>query len=359
MGIVVTGKSETDALLSWALPALAMGQVDSNVHLIPVSGDASSRRYFRVGVEGEVAQSGHILVDSPPATEKNAAFIAIRETLNEAGIRVPGLIAADLDRGYMLLEDLGDALLLPLLNDQTADTYYDQAFEILLQLAGAGESAQVLPAYSLPTYDEALLREELSRFTEWFVEGLLGYSMGEGEHDLVGQLTTLLISSALAQPKVFVHRDFHSRNLMLTEEGDLALIDFQDAVLGPVTYDLVSLLRDCYVKWPDAQVRVWVLKYREILIQQSGLDLGDEAQFVRWFDHMGLQRHLKVLGTFARLYLRDGKTAYLNDLPMVIEYVLEVLQSHSEEEPVCAEFALWFTDSLSPLIKKQPWSHCA
>ena len=313
-----------------------------------VAGDASARRYFRFKYAGQ----SYVLVEAPPATEKNEAFLAVRALLAEIGVRVPALLGADLDRGYLLLEDLGDRLLLPVLDAVSVDGYYLRAFEVLTKMASV-ETDQT----ALGDYDEVLLAEELGRFQQWFVEGLLGYIPTAREQSLVSDVNAKLVESALEQPRVLVHRDFHSRNLMLVGADDVAVIDFQDAVVGPVTYDLVSLLRDCYIQWPAPRVQQWASDYYGQL-RSRGLS-GDieEALFLRWFDWMGLQRHIKVLGTFARLYQRDGKSAYLDDLPLVIHYVLQILDKYAGEEPVFAEWSAWFSRRLSPLIAQQDWSH--
>jgi aminoglycoside/choline kinase family phosphotransferase len=211
-------------------------------------------------------------------------------------------------------------------------------------------------AAGLDPYDRSLLGEELGRFQQWFVQGLLGYNPNPSEQVLLERVFERLISSALEQPLVLVHRDFHSRNLMLAGAEGLAVIDFQDAVAGPVTYDLVSLLRDCYIQWPVERVQAWAHSYRDRLCSQGLLAVTDEALFLRWFDWMGLQRHIKVLGTFSRLYLRDGKSAYLDDLPLVIQYVLQIADQYAEEEPIFADFSAWFSECLSPLIMTQDWS---
>jgi aminoglycoside/choline kinase family phosphotransferase len=334
-------------LLPWALSALDLPGSDALPALSMVAGDASPRRYFRLAL----AACSYVLVEAPPATEKNAAFVHVAELLRGAGVKVPAVMAVDFDRGFLLLEDLGDQLLLPLLDSGSSGGLYAQAFTTLAQMA-AVDTARA----SLGDYDRALLGEELSRFQAWFVQELLGYTPRAAEQAQLGRLEARLIDSALEQPRVLVHRDFHSRNLMLTGDRELAVIDFQDAVVGPVTYDLASLLRDCYIQWPAAQVRAWALDYRELLYARGlAADIG-EAQFLRWFDWMGLQRHLKVLGTFARLYLRDGKSAYLDDLPLVIHYVLEITDKYAAEEPAFADFSAWFRARLSPLITQQPWS---
>ncbi len=335
------------ALLPWALSVLGVSDSCSLPPLSVVAGDASHRRYFRFAH----AAHSYVVVEAPPATEKNEAFVSVHALLAAAGVNVPALLGVDLDRGFLLLEDLGDLLLLPALNPASVDGHYRRAFEVLAKMAVVDSGPT-----GLGEYDRPLLSEELGRFLEWFVHGLLGYVPTAAEEAVLRDFFMQLIDSALEQPRVLVHRDFHSRNLMLVGQGGLAVIDFQDAVVGPVTYDLVSLLRDCYIQWPVAQVQEWALTYRGLLRTRGLLADTDEALFLRWFDWMGLQRHIKVLGTFARLYLRDGKSAYLDDLPLVIHYVLEIVDKYAQEVPAFNDFSAWFTLRLSPLIAQQDWS---
>jgi aminoglycoside/choline kinase family phosphotransferase len=306
-----------------------------------VAGDASNRRYFRA----TLGDTSYILVEAPPATEKNSAFLTVREILAGAGVKVPAVYGADLARGYLLLEDLGDRLLLAELDDASVTDWYAIAMGTLGRIARLDTAG-----LALPVYDAALLGEELGRFPQWFTGALLDCALGEDEQALLNRVFALLIDNALEQPRVLVHRDFHSRNLMPQPDGQLAVIDFQDAVLGPVSYDLVSLLRDCYIRWPEERVQDWALGYLRQL-QGQGVATGvDAPRFLRWFDLMGLQRHIKVLGTFARLYLRDGKPSYLDDLPLVIRYVREVAARRAGEEPLLSAFHHWFEDRLTPLI---------
>ena len=342
----MTSRPPPSELLNWALSALAPGESGLTPALTVVAGDASNRHYFRVTLDG----TSYILVDAPPATEKNQAFLAVRELLAGAGVIVPALYAADLARGYLALGDLGDRLLLAELTPDSVDAQYRGAMELLLRVASMDSSA-----LALPPYDNALLREELSRFPVWFVEALLGQSLCAEELQMLEACFDSLVASALEQPQVLVHRDFHSRNLMPQREGGLGVIDFQDAVVGPVTYDLVSLLRDCYIHWPPEQVQDWALAYRDLLLARGLPVAVDTVRFLRWFDLMGLLRHIKVLGTFARLYLRDGKTAYLRDLPLVVHYVREIAGKYAAEIPAIAAFEQWFSQRLSPLIARQDW----
>jgi aminoglycoside/choline kinase family phosphotransferase len=344
----VTSRPPPSELLNWALSILAPVQSGPLPELAVVAGDASNRRYFRA----ELGGVSHILVDAPPATENNAAFLAVRKLLAGAEVNVPALYAADLERGYLILEDLGDRLLLAELDAGSVDECYRAAMEVLLQVAVLDTRTMALGGY-----DETQLTEELERFPSWFVESLLGYTPDAGELAMLNACFDRLIATALEQPRVLVHRDFHSRNLMPQPDGALGVIDFQDALLGPVTYDLVSLLRDCYIQWPPEQVEGWALAYRDLLAARA-LPGGEaeDARFLRWFDLMGLQRHIKVLGTFARLYLRDGKPGYLDDLPLVIDYVLEITGKYAGDEPEIAAFHQWFERRLAPLIARQPWN---
>ena len=333
-------------LLPWALNVLPAGAAGEAV-LQPLAGDASQRRYFRLQTPGH----SYMAVDSPPATQKNREFLAIRQQLETGGVRVPRLLAADIEQGYMLLEDLGDRLLQDVLTVDSVDDYYRRALVVQRRMAHLADAALALPAY-----DNVLLAEELARFPQWFVTALLGLSISEEERTVLAQLDGLLIGSALAQPRVLVHRDFHSRNLMCTAEGQLAVIDFQDAVRGPATYDAVSLLKDCYLRWPRERVVGWAMAYRDALCDAALLPAVDDATFLRWFDWMGLQRHLKVLGTFARLALRDGKTQYLQDLPLVVDYVQEAFALYAGEDPALDAAGAWFEHRLLPVILRQPWS---
>ena len=328
-----------DDLLPWCLAQLPAAP---GAALAPLAGDASFRRYFRLRWDGGTA----VACVAPPATEKNAEFLAVRDQFAAAGVRVPGLLGADLDRGYLLLEDLGDALLLPALRADSVDGWYRQAMVPLLALAAA-------PCGDLPPYDDAALRAELDLFPSWFCERLLGLPFDGAAARYFEALSERLLASAAAQPRVPVHRDYHSRNLLITA-GGLATIDFQDALCGPVTYDLVSLLRDCYCRWPDDAVYQWARTFHGELEGRGLPGLPDAEGFLVAFDLMGLQRHLKVLGIFARLWLRDGKDGYLADLPRVYGYVRDVLAAHPGE-PALAAFAAWLDAEVAPRLPAQPW----
>jgi aminoglycoside/choline kinase family phosphotransferase len=312
--------------------------------LVPVAGDASFRRYFRVTAAGRSL----VLCDSPPEREKNPEFIAIGAGLSAAGVRVPRVLQRDLEQGFFALEDLGDQLLLPLLDAATVDARYHQALAMLSKLARADRSG-----FDVPDYDRAQLELELGLFPEWFCAGLLGIDLDDEFGRRWRALAELLCARALAQPQVLVHRDFHARNLMVLADDSLATIDFQDAVWGPITYDPVSLLRDCYLRWPDTQVRRWALSHRQRLCEE-GMAMPAEADYLVDFDWMGLQRHIKVLGIFSRLFLRDGKSAYLPDLPRVMAYVRDVLAGYADVAEL-ADFVQWFDRVVLPRARAQDW----
>lgn len=290
--------------------------------IAPASSDASFRRYFRVWRGGQT----WIVMDAPPDKEDCRPFIAIAQALRDLGLNAPEVLAEDLGQGWLLLSDLGTRQYLAELNAKSVARLYDDALAALARLQVGGDPDSSL----LPPYDAALLQREMELFREWFLGRLLGLTLTTAEHQTLDQAFAVLTAQALAQPRVWVHRDYHSRNLMVTDPANPGVLDFQDAVVGAVTYDLVSLLRDCYIAWPRAQVETWALDYRQRLraLGLSGLD--DTEQFLRWFDLMGVQRHLKATGIFARLYLRDGKPGYLPDIPRTLGYVLEVATRYPE-----------------------------
>lgn len=308
----------------------------------PLSGDASFRRYFRCRNAGQ----SYIFALAPPEKEKNREFVAIAALLGASGVLAPRVLAVDYEHGFILQDDLGDRLLVSALNDSTVDGWYQMAMQQLQKMLTITRDQLA----SLPAYDEAALGLELSYFKTWFLEAMLGYHCTKEEEAMLAQFFLSLIDSALAQPQHFVHRDYHCRNIMLTHDNQLATIDFQDAVCGPLTYDLVSLLRDCYIVWPQERVRGWVSQFHKKLVQQ-GMVRVDEATFQQWFDLMGLQRHIKVLGIFARLSIRDGKHGYLQDLPTVVNYV----RSIARQQACATDFLAWFDDRVIPLARQQDW----
>ncbi|MEE4278276.1 MAG: phosphotransferase [Halieaceae bacterium] len=331
------------ALAAWF--AEREGLAPQAVDIRAVAGDASFRRYFRAAcANGDSV----ILCDAPPATEKNREFVTIARAFAGAGVRVPQVLHADIGRGFLVLEDLGDRTLLPELREGNVDGHYAAALAMLERLARLDSSGLGL----LP-YDAAHLQREMDLFPEWFCEGLVGLNVDSEARVHFERLSACLIERAQQQAQVVVHRDFHARNLMVLDSGELATIDFQDAVIGPVTYDPVSLLRDCYLRWPAGDVRLWALQHREGLLDLA-VPVPSADEFLVDFDWMGLQRHIKVLGIFARLKLRDGKGGYLGDLPRVMGYVREVLALYPGE-PALAGFAAWFEAEVVPRAEAQPW----
>ncbi|MDQ5909391.1 MAG: N-acetylmuramate 1-kinase [Pseudomonadota bacterium] len=290
--------------------------------IAPASSDASFRRYFRVWYNDQT----RIVMDAPPDQEDCRPFVAMAQAMRGLGLNTPEVLAEDLDQGFLLLTDFGSRQYLPELDARSVPGLYDDALEALARLQIGGDPGSPL----LPPYDSALLHREMELFREWFLGKLLGLKLTDGEQQVLNQTFALLADNALEQPRVWVHRDYHSRNLMITDPDNPGVLDFQDAVVGAVTYDLVSLLRDCYIAWPRPQVEAWVLDYRKRLRALGMNGLEDADQFLRWFDLMGVQRHLKATGIFARLNLRDGKPGYLRDIPRTLGYVLEVAGRYSE-----------------------------
>jgi aminoglycoside/choline kinase family phosphotransferase len=304
-------------------------------HLSPASSDASFRRYFRA----TVGERNYIVMDAPPAHEDVRPFIKIAGLLREAGVQAPQIHAQNLEQGFLLLCDFGNRLYLDSLNAATADDLYADALDSLSKIKSGVDCKRC----GLPQYDEALLRREMDLCPQWFLAGLLGHETSPAEQSVLAETWQILIDSALEQPKVCVHRDYHSRNLMITDSDSPGVLDFQDAVVGPVTYDLVSLLRDCYIVWPQQRVENWVLGYHRRLSDEELIAETDPQRFLRWFDLMGLQRHIKVLGIFARLNLRDGKPGYLADIPRVMNYVVEASRRH----PELADFLAFLQDGIA------------
>jgi aminoglycoside/choline kinase family phosphotransferase len=307
-------------------------------NLEPASGDASFRRYFRARIDGGT----WIVMDAPPPRENVRPFLAVAALLRQAGVQTPAIHAADPERGFVLLDDFGARPYLDSLDVESADRLYGDALAALLRL-----QIGVSPATAeLPAYDERLLRAELEIFREWFLGQFLGLELRSSEAALLDQTWRRLIASALEQPRVCVHRDYHSRNLMITERGNPGVLDFQDAVIGPITYDAVSLLRDCYIAWPAQRVDAWLDGYRANLREAGLLDRAGAERFRRWFDLMGLQRHLKAIGIFSRLKLRDGKPGYLKDIPRTFGYLVEVSRNY----PEFAEFLEFLEARVQPCL---------
>lgn len=340
-----------------------------NATIEVASADASFRRYFRVTNNGKTT----IAMDAPPEQEDCTSFIDVTQRLRNAGVHAPEIIRQDLAQGFLLLEDLGSTPYLDRLCPPTADKLYGDAITTLLKI-------QTADTQGLPEYDEALLQQEMQLMPEWFLQKHLNITPTAEQQKTLDRVFAVINASVLQQPQVFVHRDYHSRNLMILKDdaahekrqnsqkggrcasllstliklnpvnkttGDIMInnpgvIDYQDAVLGPITYDLVSLLRDCYINWSHEKVSKWVLHDYKKQAEQAGL-LSDvkDSTFIQWFDYMGLQRHIKVLGIFARLNHRDGKAHYLDDLPLTLEYVMQVANKYPLTRPLVELFNEW------------------
>ena len=293
--------------------AFAQASLRAQVTVEVASADASFRSYWRASDGART----WIIMDAPPELEDVRPWLDIGSRLRAAGLHAPEVIASDLSQGFVLMEDLGTRAYLPELNEASASVLYADALDALLVM-----QAQV-SASDLPVFDATRTIPEMELLGAWFLERHLGCSLSCGDWDVVEAAFRLLANSAEEQPRTFMHRDYHSRNLLVTGSNSPGIIDFQGAMFGPVAYDLASLLRDCYITWPIERVDAWVEAYRERLAS-AGIVHVDGAHFRRWFDLIGVQRHIKVLGIFCRLYYRDGKAAYLADLPRVLEYVVSV-----------------------------------
>lgn len=260
-------------------------------------------------------------MDAPPDKEDCSSFIHVTELLRNAGVNAPAILAQDLSLGFLMLDDLGSQPYLDLLNENNADTLYTDAIDAIIKMQGINDD--------LPAYDQQKLQNEMDLFETWYLNRHLDVRLSATQQAALTDICKLLIDSALEQPQTFVHRDYHSRNLMKVEHNNPGVIDYQDAVHGPITYDLVSLFKDCYIEWPRTRVEGWLKGY----LAQTNLDVDFET-FLRWFDFMGVQRHLKVLGIFCRLNYRDGKSQYLNDLPLTLSYVADACQRYKTLEPL-------------------------
>jgi len=300
-----------------------------NFTVVPASADASFRSYWRIRAGDET----WVAMDAPPDKENIAPWLDIGARLHEAGLHTPQVFAVDAPRGFILMEDLGNRTYLPELNAASADTLYGDALDALLTM-----QTRVSPA-DLPVFDEALLRSGMENLPIWLFDRHLGFVPDNEDRATIEAAFALLVANARAQPQVFVHRDFHSRNLMISTRdnpGIIApglsspgIIDFQGALHGPIAYDLTSLLRDCYIAWPRERVDAWMHGYYQRLREAGVIDV-DATTFRRWFDLIGLQRHTRLLGQFCRLNYRDGKPGYLNDLPLTLRYVLDVARGYRE-----------------------------
>lgn len=285
------------------------------------SADASFRQYFRVLSKKD--DKTYIVMDAPPEKEDCKPFIHVTELIRSAGVNAPKIIAKDLKLGFILLADLGNKPYLNHLTDDNADKMYSDAIAALIKM-------QTIDA-ALPTYNEQRLQTEMELFERWYLNHHLKIQLSVIQKEKLNKIFKLLIGSAIEQPQVFVHRDYHSRNLMITDIDNPGVIDYQDAVVGPITYDLVSLFKDCYIEWSRQRVEQWLEQYMSRITPTLFIE---KDTMLRWFDLMGVQRHLKVLGIFARLNYRDDKPQYLNDLPLTLKYIIDCCNQYEELLPL-------------------------
>lgn len=306
-----------------------------------IAGDASFRRYFRVSVK----QKSYVLMDAPPTHENCTPFVNVDNALADAGVNVPKIVHQDLEQGFLLLSDFGDDQYFRVLSSANVDALYTQAFNELIKIQQCCTLQD-----NLPKFDQTLYHDEWLLFYDWMLQRYLKLTLSADEQTMLNAVFQRLVTVAMEQPQVFVHRDYHSRNLMLLPDHQVGVLDFQDAVLGPITYDLVSLLRDCYVAWPLAQVEAWVEQFYQQSVGAGLLD-GDQVsatQYLTWFDWMGMQRNLKAIGIFTRLCLRDGKSLYLDAIPVGLQYIVDVSANHSD----LAEFNQFLRDRVTPAIEQ-------
>ncbi|RBP50914.1 hypothetical protein DFR28_102330 [Arenicella xantha] len=301
-----------------------------DARLSVASADASFRRYFRV----HTAQQSYILMDAPPDKENSSLFVTIAQALSRLDVHAPTIYAADLELGFLLLEDLGDRTYLDELKDEPNKLYSDALAALVKLQHGEINSTN----NTIETYDKNRLQSEMDLFEDWFIKRHLGLNLQPAQVATLGRIQRYLIDTCLTQPQVWVHRDFHSRNLMITDRNSPGVIDFQDLVVGPLAYDLASIFKDCYIAWPRSRQLTWLREYQQLANDMLDLPQFSFDELVRWYDLTGLQRHLKVLGIFCRLNYRDNKPNYLNDLPMVANYVIEVIDLYPELQ----EFGLHF-----------------
>ena len=327
----------------------------TDIAVSSASADASFRSYWRVTGGGSSPDATAVVMDAPPDKEDLGPWLDVDSRLRRAGLHAPEVLAVDRDQGFVLMEDLGTRTYLPELNLHSVDALYADALDALLRMQTAVDVA------GLPDYSRQRLVDEMQLMPAWFLERHLGHALSGTQHDIIEAAFTALVDAAQEQPRAFVHRDFHSRNLLVIERSGApadagllvnpGIVDFQDAVVGPLSYDLVSLLRDCYIEWDPEHVAGWVEAYRTRLLAAHllGPEVG-EMQMRRWFDLMGLQRHLKVLGIFCRLWYRDGKARYLDDLALVWRYTIGVARRYPETGELAdlLEHALGDSDIRAP-----------
>ena len=323
-GLIETGSADNQrigSLIEWSGRQLG-GSIDE---IDFASEDASFRRYFRV----RHGNATYIVMDAPVEHLDTEPFVRIARRLRQAGLNAPEIHAWNPGQGFVLMTDFGHTTYLGNLSNKTADTLYEDAINALIQI----QLITTATPDFLPPYDAGLLHQEMQLFQDWYLPKHRKIPDNSEISAILHETFEILCAKALEQPTTWVHLDYHSRNLMVVDENNPGILDFQDAVVGPVTYDLVSLLRDCYIVWPPQRIRGWIQLYLQNS-RLAGLPIGDDKQFMQWFDWMGLQRHLKVAGIFSRLYYRDGKSKFLDDIPTVMRYIESVSSRYSELRPL-------------------------
>jgi len=344
-------------LTDWLSAVLASDQASIVGQLTPMTGDAGFRQYYRFTYQGQSL----IAVDAPPQHSNNVAFIAVGQALLNENIKVPTIIACDLPRGFFCLSDFGDQLLADALVEQTSaqaiTKSYHQAITLLPAIARAtmvnnhGSIAQTMvQPYSLPLYDQGFIERELALFTQWLLAKHLNIVLTLDQKIELEACFAFLTTSILSQPTITTHRDFHSRNIMVLADGSLGIIDFQDAVIGPITYDIVSLLRDCYRRLPEHITEPLFQSFCHLMTEQYALQHISDQQWRQWFDLMGVQRHLKASGIFCRLFYRDHKSTYLNDIPLTLSYVKDI----SANYPALSFLHQLLTAQVIPALQARP-----
>ena len=318
----------TILLKDWLSQLFSPQHREEELNIEPASADASFRRYFRVTLPDG---STRIVMDAPPEHEDCRPFLKVSALFRAAGVHVPEIYAENLEQGFLLLSDLGNTTYLNVLNTETAPKLYRDANAALVDIQRASRPG------ILPDYDRTLLTRELDLFPDWYISRHLGLSLSAQQNTALRDVFEKILANNLAQPQVFVHRDYHSRNLMVIERdypANPGIIDYQDAVFGPITYDLVSLYRDAYINWPEEQELDFVIRYWEMARQANLAVPPDFDAFYRDYEWMGAQRQIKVLGIFARLYHRDGKEGYLKDMPRVMAYLRRTCQRYADLAPL-------------------------
>lgn len=318
--------SRETALNNWLIKTLGTTEFKT----VPLAGDCSFRKYYRIHIKN----NSYVVMDAPPP-EMPATFVEVAAILQEHHVQVPEISAFDADNGFILLSDFGDRLYLKELTHHSASELYGEAIETLLKIQQCQGK--------VPNFDKAFMKRQLNVFKDWYLEKYLNLKPDSEELTRMlrplASLADKLFKTIEAQPVVFVHQDYHSRNLMVLKQGGPGILDFQDAVRGPITYDLVSLFQDAYVTWPRSQVEAWVAEYQEKAQQQGILSKEiSQSEFLRWMDLTGLQRHLKNLGVFARKYYRDGTEQYLKDIPTLQGYIKEAFERYNELQDYAAFF---------------------